>query len=127
VVFDAIICRLVREPPLLPLTDNAEIQTELHPIDKNIDRSYFWNIWDLKRRAIQLANLSHCKTVSSQTLKSFFRNNLRTQTYDKKEQISQTKRDNYSNVPKPSMFIFGLRGRKDDKQFIVDLTRPVDE
>jgi hypothetical protein len=73
------------------------------------------------------ANLSHCKTVSSQTLKSFFRNNLRTQTYDKKEQISQTKRDNYSNVPKPSMFIFGLRGRKDDKQFIVDLTRPVDE
>jgi hypothetical protein len=54
---------LVREPPLLPLTDNAEIQTELHPIDKNIDRSYFWNIWDLKRRAIQLVTASNVECV----------------------------------------------------------------
>ncbi|RZC32461.1 UPF0704 protein C6orf165 -like [Asbolus verrucosus] len=118
---------LVREPPLLPLTDEVEIQTETHPIKENIDRNYMWNVWDLRRKAIKLAGLSHCKTTGSQTKKSYHRINFSTQTYGIKEQLSQTKRDNYSNVPKPSNFIFGLRGRKDDKQFVVDLTRPLEE
>lgn len=52
---------------------------------------------------------------------------VKTQTYESKEKEIQTKKDNYTNVPKPSNFIYGLRGRKDDKQFIVELTRPVKE
>lgn len=71
--------------------------------------------------------MSTCKTHSSQTTKSNFKNDVKVQTYDSKEQISQTKKDNYTNVPFLSNFIYGLRGRKDDKQFIIELTRPVDE
>lgn len=52
---------------------------------------------------------------------------VKTQTYELREKELQTKKDNYTNVPKPSNFIYGLRGRKDDKQFIIGLTRPVNE
>ncbi|XP_044268139.1 cilia- and flagella-associated protein 206 [Tribolium madens] len=118
---------LVQEPPLLPLTEEVEVQTETHPIKSNIDRNYFWNVWDLRRKAIEYANLTHSKTVSSQTKKSYHRFNSNIQTCDPRDKGAQTKRDNYTNVPKPSTFMFGLRGRKDDKQFIIDLTRPVEE
>lgn len=69
-----------------------------------------------------------CKTHSSQTIKSTFKNDVILQTYgDNKSKITQTKKDNYTNVPTLSNFIYGLRGRKDDQQFIIELTRPVDE
>lgn len=71
--------------------------------------------------------MSACKTHSMQTVKSTFKNDVKMQTYDSKEKIIQTKSDNYTNVPTLSNFIYGLRGRKDDRQFIIELTRPVDE
>lgn len=63
----------------------------------------------------------------SQTEKASTMKAVKTQTYEMKEKEIQTKKDNYTNVPKPSNFIYGLRGRKDDKQFIIELTRPVQE
>lgn len=65
------------------------------------------------------------KTVSTQTYKSHFINTVNTQAYDVRNKEAQTRKDNYTNVPTPSTFIYGLRGRKDDKQFIINLTRPV--
>lgn len=67
------------------------------------------------------------KTHSMQTMKSTFKNEVKLQTYENKEQVSQTKKDNYTNVPTLSNFIYGLRGRKDDNQFVIELTRPVQE
>lgn len=29
-------------------------QTDLHPVESNIDRSYEWNEWQLRRKAIKL-------------------------------------------------------------------------
>lgn len=52
---------------------------------------------------------------------------VKTQTYEYKEKITQTKKDNYTNVPTISNFIYGLRGRVDNKQFVITLTRPVTE
>lgn len=33
-------------------------QTELHPVESNIDRSYEWNEWQLRRKAIKLVSKS---------------------------------------------------------------------
>jgi hypothetical protein len=33
-----------------------EIQTELHPVPCHKDESYVWNLWDLRRKAIELVN-----------------------------------------------------------------------
>ena len=44
--------RLFKEPPELPLTEDVEIQTEIHPLEDAIDKNYCWNVWDLRRREI---------------------------------------------------------------------------
>lgn len=33
-----------------------EIQTELHPVPCRKDESYVWNLWDLRRKAIDLVS-----------------------------------------------------------------------
>lgn len=38
-------------------TTEREIQTELHPIPCHRDESYVWNLWDLRRKAIELVKL----------------------------------------------------------------------
>lgn len=37
-------------------TTDRDIQTELHPIPYHKDESYVWNLWDLRRKAIELVN-----------------------------------------------------------------------
>ncbi|KAK9879906.1 hypothetical protein WA026_008407 [Henosepilachna vigintioctopunctata] len=115
-------------PPELKRTEtfSVECQTIDHPIPANIDPNYKWNVWDLKRDALLLANLSHCKTSSTQTEECAGLSPAKTQTYDLKEQGVQTKRDHGTNVPKPLQYIFGLRGRLDDKQIQLDLTETVE-
>lgn len=71
--------------------------------------------------------MSHCATTSTQTKASCYRVNFTSQCYGKKEKEVQTMKDKCTNVPKPLAFMFGLRGRRDDKQFVVDLTRPIEE
>lgn len=66
-------------------------------------------------------------TRSVQTVISNNRSAVKLQTHDTKDHCYQTKKDNYSNVPTQSNYIFGLRGRKDDRQFIITLSRPVEE
>ncbi|KAF5296643.1 hypothetical protein FQR65_LT10183 [Abscondita terminalis] len=110
----------------IPMYDN-ETQTEIHPIPTNIDPNYKWNIWDWKRDALFLAQLLRCKTTSSQTINSQAIESSCTQTYENKNAEQQTKKDNYSNVPKLSNYIYGLRGRLDNNQHIITLTRPIDE
>lgn len=43
------------------------IQTEIHPIPYAMDTNHTWNLWDLRREAIELAKIQRCKTKSSQT------------------------------------------------------------
>ncbi|KAM3187625.1 hypothetical protein ACTXT7_001973 [Hymenolepis weldensis] len=91
-------------------TADQEIQTEVHPTATYIDSNYTWNEWELRRRALQLAYIRKCVTHSMQTELSNFRRENVTQVYLPKENSSQTKREDYSQVPKPSVFIQGLRG-----------------
>lgn len=43
------------------------IQTEVHPIPYAKDANYVWNVWDLRRTAVKLANIQKCRTKSTQT------------------------------------------------------------
>uniref|UniRef100_A0A0V0J203 Cilia- and flagella-associated protein 206 n=2 Tax=Schistocephalus solidus TaxID=70667 RepID=A0A0V0J203_SCHSO len=86
------------------------IQTEIHPIESYIDSSYHWNEWELRRRALQMANIRRRLTHSVQTQLSNWRRDSATQVYLPKTQFTQTKRDYYSQVPTPSVFLHGLRG-----------------
>lgn len=71
--------------------------------------------------------MANFRTKWTQSNKISSQKACRTQTYETKDIQLQTKRDNYGNVPRPLNYIYGLRGRKDDKQFIIKLTRPIEE
>ncbi|XP_056639768.1 cilia- and flagella-associated protein 206-like [Diorhabda sublineata] len=119
---------LVGEKLYVKKSTSVKVQTEnRYVVPPSKDVSYKWNVWDLKREVILMSNLLNCKTVSTQTVKSHSTNALSSQTVLQKCEETQTTIDKYTSVPTPSNFIFGLRGRKDDKQFILELTRPVAE
>ncbi|KAK9956022.1 hypothetical protein ABG768_013780 [Culter alburnus] len=108
---------------------DSSTQTEIHPLETNIVKSYEWNEWELRRKAIKLANLRNKVTRSMQTDLSHMRRHNSTQTFLPKDAGSQTKRDGESNVPKPQVYLCGLRGgtSTDTHMTKVDLTRAVDE
>ncbi|KAL5021112.1 hypothetical protein ScPMuIL_000267 [Solemya velum] len=85
-------------------------QTDTHLLETNIAKSYEWNEWELRRKAIKLANLRTRITHSVQTNLSNMRRDNVAQVYLPKDSTTQTKEDNYTNVPKPSVFLAGLRG-----------------
>lgn len=119
--------QLYKQPKPVVVNQTAGVQTDIHPIESHIDVKYKWNIWDYKRQALTLANNSRMLTHSTQTDASTCRAVIGVQTQDMREKTTQTKVDNYTNVPTLSNFLYGLRGRKDDKQCIIDLTRPPKE
>uniref|UniRef100_A0A8C2BB46 Cilia- and flagella-associated protein 206 n=1 Tax=Cyprinus carpio TaxID=7962 RepID=A0A8C2BB46_CYPCA len=104
---------------------DASMQTETHPLETNIVKSYEWNEWELRRRAIKLANLRNKVTRSMQTHASHMRRHNSTQTFLPKDAVSQTKRDGESSVPKAQVYLSGLRGGTNMMK--LDLTRAVDE
>ncbi|XP_061900402.1 cilia- and flagella-associated protein 206 isoform X3 [Entelurus aequoreus] len=102
-------------------------QTDVHPMEANIVKSYEWNEWELRRKAIKLADLRTTVTHSTQTHLSHMRRENDTQTWLPKEVGCQTKRDGSTGVPKPQIFLAGLRGQRGGCMEKVDLTRSIDE
>lgn len=104
-------------------------QTDTHFMESNIVKSYEWNEWELRRKALKLTNLRQKLTHSMQTDLSNFRRDSETQVYLPKTEETQTKVDRYSNIPKPHVFIAGLRGCKTGEPTTItkmDLTLDVD-
>lgn len=85
-------------------------QTDTHLLEPNIVKSYEWNEWELRRKAIKLANLRTRVTHSMQTNLSNMRRDTAIQVWPPKENATQTKENNHTNVPQPSVFLAGLRG-----------------
>lgn len=109
---------------------DSETQTDTHILEPNIVKSYEWNEWELRRKAIKLANLRTRVTHSVQTNLSNMRRDTAIQVWPPKEQETQTKVDNYTNVPKPQVFMAGLRGGGLSESTVmtkVDLTIDVDQ
>ncbi|KAM5165315.1 cilia- and flagella-associated protein 206 [Mantella aurantiaca] len=114
-----------------PITKcNSGTQTDTHFMESNIVKSYEWNEWELRRKAIKLTNLRQKVTHSMQTHGSHMRRENFTQVYLPKQTSTQTKQDNASNVPKPQVFLAGLRGcglSKSTNMVKVNLTRDIEE
>ncbi|XP_034447318.1 cilia- and flagella-associated protein 206 isoform X1 [Hippoglossus hippoglossus] len=111
-----------------PITKcESSTQTDLHPVETNIVKSYEWNEWELRRKAIRLANLRTKVTHSAQTDLSHMRRENITQTWLPKDAACQSKRDGESNMPRPQVYLAGLRGQRDGHMVKTNLTRSVDE
>ncbi|CAK8690676.1 cilia- and flagella-associated protein 206-like [Clavelina lepadiformis] len=112
-----------------PVTkSDSGTQTDTHILEYNIVKDYEWNEWELRRKALKLANLRSKITKSSQTHLSNLRRENSTQVYLPKEMAVQTKRNGESNVPRPQIFLAGLRGIRGIRTMVkMDLTRDVDE
>lgn len=109
-----------------PVTkSDAGTQTDTHFMESNIVRSYEWNEWELRRKAIKLANLRQKSTHSVQTDLSHYKRDSETQVYPPQPLATQTKRDSSTSVPLPSVYLAGLRGHETTPTS-VDLTLPVD-
>uniref|UniRef100_A0A3Q1FE53 Cilia- and flagella-associated protein 206 n=1 Tax=Acanthochromis polyacanthus TaxID=80966 RepID=A0A3Q1FE53_9TELE len=102
-------------------------QTDIHPMETNIVKSYEWNEWELRRKALKLADLRTKVTHSTQTDLSHLRRENVTQTWLPKDAACQSKRDGESNVPKPQIYLAGLRGQRNAQVAKINLTRSVDE
>ncbi|KAG5452731.1 Cilia- and flagella-associated protein 206 [Clonorchis sinensis] len=89
---------------------DVEMQTEVHPIESFIDKEYEWNEWELRKKALKLANLRKKATSSVQTILSNWRRDNSTQVYLLKNSSTTTKEDGYTQVPRPAVFYHGLRG-----------------
>nr|XP_020467155.1 cilia- and flagella-associated protein 206 isoform X2 [Monopterus albus] len=105
----------------------SSTQTDIHPLETNVVNSYEWNEWELRRKAIKLADLLTKVTKSSQTELSHMRRENVTQTWLLKNVACQSKRDGESNTPKPQMYLAHLRGRRDGHVVKTNLARSVDE
>ncbi|XP_060762323.1 cilia- and flagella-associated protein 206-like [Neoarius graeffei] len=105
----------------------SSTQTDTHLLESSIVRSYEWNEWELRRKAIKLANLRHKVTHSTQTDLSHMRRHNTTQTFLPKEAACLTKRDGQSNVPRPQVYLAGLRGGPTTPMTKLDLTPDVHE
>ncbi|KAF7991410.1 hypothetical protein HCN44_002972 [Aphidius gifuensis] len=90
------------------------LQTDTHILPANIDANnyYHHSIWEHRRRALRLADLSKLSTKSTQTYSSYFKKTVTIQTNNPKDISIQTRRDNYTNTINEKNYIFGLRGNK---------------
>jgi hypothetical protein len=105
----------------LKTTANASSQTPSHYINTDeLDPDYHWNEWELRRQAIKLANLTNCKTSSSQTVESHNKRDNSSQ-YNKPKIMedgtaegigTQTRLEKGTNVERNSNYIVGLRGNR---------------
>eukprot|EP00118_Oscarella_pearsei_P023763 m.288906 g.288906 ORF g.288906 m.288906 type:complete len:635 (+) comp40709_c0_seq2:427-2331(+) len=100
---------------------DAGVQTEVHPLEVNLVKSYEWNEWELRRKAIKLANLRSKMTHSTQTDSSHYRQHVSTQVYLPKDSEIQTKRVKHTSVPEPSRYLAGLRGGPPGKTKMMDV------
>lgn len=119
------------EKPIMK-TDNG-CQTDTHLVESNIVKDYEWNEWELRRKALKLANLRNKATHAQQTNLSNYKRENATQVYPLKENETQTMKDGKSQVPKQQIFLHGLRGcgfAEPSKKTVmtkIDLTIDIDQ
>lgn len=95
---DGILSEQQRQQPLKKKSVEMETQTELHPVPFHKDEKYVWNLWDLRRKAIELADLRGKKTTSAQTALTYHRLDVAQQHYENREKSLQTRESKKSNT-----------------------------
>jgi len=94
---------------------DASTETPTHFVEKRIDVNYHWNEWELRRRALKVANLKNCSTVAQQTNFSDFRRDNSSQVYLPRDKDTQTRRSKGTNPPIKTTYVTGFRGLPDSK------------
>lgn len=81
-----------------PLMLDQSSDTPLHFVESFIDTNYHWNEWELRRKALQMANIRKKKTTGEQTDLSNFKRDGETQVYLPKEQETQTMQSKWTDM-----------------------------
>lgn len=90
---------------------NAEVQVPLHLEEFNIDHTYYWNEWDLRRLAIKMVNIRNKETVGCQTAISLFKVNNNTQVWPPVDATTMTGVEDGNNPIWPKNYMVGLRNK----------------
>lgn len=90
---------------------DKSIETPTHFIEKNLDPNYCWNEWELRKKAIQMANIRNMQTKANQTILSNFKVDSETQVWLKKEKGTNTGINKGTNPLRPRNYIVGLRDK----------------
>jgi len=92
------------------------MQTVVHVYEDGlIDPNYVWNEWELKKQAIQLADIMKKKTVSCQTVLSHYRRDNETQVYPPKQTGVNTTVTKGTNLSIEKAYVSDIR--KHDKNY----------
>jgi hypothetical protein len=83
-----------------PLMLDQAAETPLHFVEGYVDTSYHWNEWELRRKALQMADIRKKQTTGVQTDLSNFKRDGETQIYLMKDLGTQTMQ-NKSLLTKP--------------------------
>lgn len=81
-----------------PLLLDQACNTPEYFVEKYIDTSYRWNEWDLRREALQMANIRKKQTTGAQTDLSNFKRDGETQVYLPKELGTQTMQTKWTDM-----------------------------
>lgn len=90
---------------------DKNLETPVHIIEKFLDKDYCWDEWELRKKAIQMANIRNMTTKSTQTDDSIFKVENETQVWLKKEAATMTGVNSGSNPIRPRNYITELRDK----------------
>ncbi|GIQ82055.1 protein of unknown function DUF3508 [Kipferlia bialata] len=99
--------------PHAAVSADAEVQTPVHFVERNMVKGYTSSEWVLRNRAIRLANVTTKVTHSAQTDQSHYRRTSTTQTHGQKAHSTQTSHSVGTHATQHTRVIRGLRGRSD--------------
>jgi len=100
---------------------DASTETPTHFVEMNIDKSYEWNEWQMRRDALHLADIRQKKTNSTQTLLSSLRRESETQVYLPKDSATNTGVEQGTNPERWRTYVTGLRGDPQTEMKVVNL------
>lgn len=109
------------------LAVEVEVQTEVHPGTAHYDKDYDWNVWDRRRRAIQLANLMRSQTHGTQTNCGYGMFGAHTQTGNPRDGEAQTQQNRSTSVPRPKRYVRRTRGNAVETSRTAQLTEFVED
>ena len=95
-----------------PLMVDKGLMTPVHFVEKNIEPNYHWNEWELRKKALQMANIRKMITVSVQTELSNFRIDNETQVWLPKDNDTNTGINASTNTVLDKQYIVGLRDKR---------------
>ena len=99
-----------------PLMIDQSNETPLHFVEQYKDPEWHWNEWELRRRALQKANIRNRKTTGSQTENSNYRRDNEAQVYLPKPQETQTGISTSTQIEQSLTYVVGLRDKRVKQQ-----------